>query len=375
MPQEFITFALERTQSLWENEVDYNLTESGVHPMTIQELVQESSEIEALLNMPLNYPQTNGIPELRAVVSGLYEGATRDHVLVTVGAIQANFSTLLTMLGADDELAVMSPNYRQLWGMAQNLGFRVKTFSLSEDDDWALDIDELGTAVNEKTKIIAICNPNNPTGHILTADERQAVIQAADRVGAWILADEVYAGSEHHSERETSSFYGEYDKVLAINSMSKAYGLPGLRLGWVVAPPDMIEEIWKRQEYNTIATTPLSNRLAAYALSPTVRPRIIERTRRYVREGFANFAAWMDRHGELFDFVPPEAAAIAFVRYQADVNSTELVDRLIREKSTFVVPGDAFGIDRHLRIAYGQDADYVNTALQRLTEVVMEFTR
>lgn len=373
MAKEFITFELERTQSLWENEVEYNLTESGVHPMSIQELVEDAGVLENLLNMPLNYPQTNGIPELRVVVSGLYEEATRDHVLVTVGAIQANFSTLLTMLNGDDELAVMKPNYQQLWGMAQNLGFRVRTFSLREDRKWALDLDELAAAVNPKTKMVAICNPNNPTGHILTDEERQAVIKAADRVGAWILADEVYAGSEHHGEAETASFFGQYDKVLAINSMSKAYGLPGLRLGWVVAPPNIVEEIWKRQEYNTIATTPLSHHLAAYALSPAVRPRIIERTRQYVRDGFANFSAWVDRHANLFDFVPPQAAAIAFVRYHADVNSTELVNRLIREKSTFVVPGDAFGIDRHLRIAYGQDADYVNTALGRLTETVMGY--
>lgn len=372
MTNNFITFDLERIQSLWENEVEHNLTESGVHPMSMRELVEDQDLLENLLNMPLNYPQTNGIPALRDTIASLYDGATRDHVLVTVGAIQANFSTLLTLLENDDELAVMTPNYMQLWGMAQNLGFPVKTFSLNQDQDWALNLDELNAAVNKNTKIIAICNPNNPTGHILTDDERRAVIQAADRVGAWILADEVYAGSEHHTDTPTPSFYGEYDKVLAINSMSKAYGLPGLRLGWVVAPPDMIEDIWKRQEYNTIATTPLSHHLAAYALSSDVRPRILERTRHYVREGFANFAAWVDQHGELFDFVPPQAAAIAFVHYHIDINSTDLVTRLIREKSTFVVPGDAFGIDRHLRIAYGQDLAYVNTALGRLIDLIQQ---
>ena len=264
----------------------------------------------------------------------------------------------------------MTPNYAQLWGAAQNHGFTTRTFSLDESSHWALNLTELDAAVTPRTKLIAVCNPNNPTGHILTAAEMDAIIAAAARVGAWLLADEVYAGCERTTDEFTPSFYGRYDKVLAVNSMSKAYGLPGLRLGWVVAPPEMTHEIWKRQEYQTIATTPLSNRLAVYALAPETRARILDRTRCYVRDGYANFAQWMAEHDDLFSYTPPDAAAIAFVRYNVDVNSTELVHRLIREKSAFVVPGDSFGIDRHLRIAFGQDATYVNEGLTRLVDLI-----
>lgn len=371
--RDFITFELERMQSVWENVVEYNITESGVHPMSIRELVQDEQLIEDLLNMPLVYPQTNGTPELRRAIAAHYPGATEENVIVTVGAVQANFSAVMTLLQPGDELAVMIPNYMQIWGTAKNLGITVRTFSLDEERDWALNIDSLKQAVNKNTKLIAICNPNNPTGYILTPQEIDAVIEIADSVGAWLLSDEVYAGAEHLTDEITPSLYGRYDKVLAVNSMSKAFGLPGLRLGWIVAPPELVEEIWHRQDYITICTTPISNRLATYALSPEVHQRIIDRTRRYVRQGYTNLKSWLDGYNDIFTYVPPQAAAIAFVRYKLDVNSTELVKRMIHEKNTLFVPGDAFGLDHHLRIGFGEDTAYVMEALSRLAAVIEDY--
>jgi aspartate/methionine/tyrosine aminotransferase len=169
-------------------------------------------------------------------------------VLVTVGAAEANNIAIQTLLEPGDELATQAPTYKQVWGLAQNKGCEVRPFRLLPDEAWRLDVDELYEQVTDKTRIIAICNPNNPTGYIMTGDEMDAVISAADRVGAWILADEVYRGAERVQEEETLSFYGRYDKVLAIGSMSKAYGLPGLRIGWVVGPPDTVQDIWRRHE-------------------------------------------------------------------------------------------------------------------------------
>lgn len=373
MTQAFITFALERMQSVWENVVEYNITESGVHPMSIRELVQDEALIDELLSMPLVYPQTNGTPELRRTIAAHYPGANEDNILVTVGAVQANFSSVMTLMQPGDELAVMIPNYMQIWGAAKNLGFTVRTFSLDEERGWALNRDSLRQAVNQNTKLIAICNPNNPTGYILTPQEIDAVIEVADSVGAWLLSDEVYAGAEHHTDEVTPTLYGRYDKVLAVNSMSKAFALPGLRLGWVVAPPQLVDEIWHRQDYTTICATPLSNKLANYALSPEVYPRIIERTRRYVRQGYANLERWLAGYADVFTYVPPQAAAIAFVRYHLNVNSTQLVNRLIHEKNTLFVPGDAFGLDHHLRIGFGEDTAYVTEALSRLAALIEEY--
>jgi aspartate/methionine/tyrosine aminotransferase len=375
MRENFQPFMLEREMSLWENRVEYNLSESGVHPLTFLELFSgDEQSIEKVLSSELNYPQTNGTIYLRNAIARLYPGANLDNVIVTSGAAQANFTTLLTLLDPGDELLVMHPNYMQIWGAAKNLGLKVKTFSLREENNWGLDIDELNRAVNGATRLIAVCNPNNPTGHILSTEERAAIIQAADKVGAWILADEVYAGSELNQKSITPSLWGDYERVFAIGSLSKAYALPGLRIGWVVAPGKMADEIWARQDYVTISATMLGNHLAAYALSPGVHERILERTRTYVVEGYKNFVSWCQDHSGIISHVPPQAAAIAFVRYNRSVNSSELVRRLIDEQSTLVVPGDHFGIDHHLRISFGLEESYLKEGLARIFQLLNSYS-
>ena len=369
MNQDFVAFEMERVMSKWENVVDYNLGDSGVHPMTTEELVDDPKVIEELLSTGLYHPQANGIIELRAHIAALYPGATPDNVLVTSGAAQANFTSLWTLLEPGDEIVIMLPNYMQIWGIARNFRLHVKTFNLREESDWAVDLGELNSVVTNKTKLIAVCNPNNPSGHIMTPEEMDAVVAAADQARAWLLADEVYAGAERSTDEVTSSFWGRYERVLAIGSMSKAYGMPGLRIGWIVTSEDIVEEIWARQEYVTIGSAILGNKLAAFALSPEVRPRILARTRDYVRKGYGIFERWAKSRGDLFAWVPPQAAPIVFVRYNAAVNSTELCMRLIHEYSVEVVPGDHFGLDGHLRISFGLPEDYLIEGLDRVCQV------
>ncbi len=369
---EFQPFEMERMMSKWEHVVDYNLSESGVHPVTFRELVGDPTKIEDLLSTELNYPQANGTVELREHIAALYPSATPDNVLVTVGCIEANFNALQTLLGPGDEIVVMLPNYMQIWGLAHNFGLRAKAFHLKEERGWAPDLAELNEVVSEETKLIAVCNPNNPTGYILTEAEMEAIVAAAERVGAWLLADEVYSGAERLTDTQTPSFWGRYDKVLAMNSLSKAYGLPGLRIGWVAGPADTVDDIWARHEYTTISTTILSNKLATIALSPEVRPRLIQRTRNYIRRGFPILDAWQESHEGTFTLIPPQAAAIAFARYHLAVNSTELVDRLMRQKSVLIVPGDHFGLDHYLRISYGLPPDYLRAGLDRIHELITE---
>jgi aspartate/methionine/tyrosine aminotransferase len=416
----FQPFALERMMSKYENVVEYNLSESGAHPLTLRELLdapstssgqapstsrrgepvepsgqapspgrrgepveprrgelvepsgQAPAALAELLDTELNYPQTNGILELRENIAALYPGATPDHVLVTVGAAEANYNSVQTVAVPGDEVVVMLPNYMQIWGVAHNCGMQVRSFHLKEELGWSPDLDELNEVVSERTRLIAVCNPNNPTGHILSEAEMDGIVAAADRVGAWLLADEVYSGAERLTDVQTPSFWGRYDKVLTIGSLSKAYALPGLRIGWVVAPLDTVDQIWARHEYTTIDTTVLANKLAAIALSPEVRPRIIRRVRDYVRRGFPVLDAWLESHEGTFSLIPPQAAAIAFVRYHLDVNSTELVERLIHEKSVFIVPGDHFGLDHFLRISFGLPHDYLKPALDRIHELIVE---
>ncbi len=372
MPK-FQPFVMERMMSKFEKAVDYNLSESGVHPLTLKELLKDDpGGLDRLLALEMDYPHANGIPELRENIAALYLGAGPENVLVTIGAIEANYDILWGLLAAGDEVAVMLPNYMQIWGLAKNLGLHLRTFSLDEKRGWSLDIEGLKKAVTSKTILIAVCNPNNPTGYIFTEDEMEAVIETAREVGAWILADEVYAGAERLVEEQTPSFYGRYEKVLAVGSLSKAYGLPGLRLGWAVGPAGIIEELWARHEYLTLSASMLSNHLAAYALSPQVRPRIIQRSRDYIRRGYPVLQRWMNEHGDLLSVTPPQAAAIAFVKYRLDINSTELTDRLREEKKVLIVPGDHFGLDRFVRISYGLPHVYLEPALGRISDLIGE---
>ena len=368
---QFTPFALEYTQSIWEQKVDFNLTESGVHPIRLDDLLgDDKDKLAELLATEINYPHVNGNPELRENIAALYSGAGVGNVLVTVGAAEANNVAIQTLLEPGDELATQAPTYKQVWGLAQNKGCDVKAFHLLPDEAWRLDAGDLGAQVTDKTRMIAICNPNNPTGHIMTNEEMDAVVVAADRVGAWILADEVYRGAERVQEEETPSFFGRYDKVLAIGSMSKAYGLPGLRVGWVVGPPDTVDDMWRRHEYTTISASMLSNILAAHALSAEVRPRLIARTRDYIRNGFPVLDEWMARQDGLFSCTPPQASAVSFVRYHLDMNSTELMEKLCREASVFVGAGDSFGMDHHLRVAFGQERAVLEEAFARMEETL-----
>ncbi|NNE98148.1 MAG: aminotransferase class I/II-fold pyridoxal phosphate-dependent enzyme [Pyrinomonadaceae bacterium] len=369
----FEPFVMERMMSKFEQSVDYNLSESGVHPMLLSELfADDPGFIEELLATDINYPHVNGIPELRENISRLYEGANPENVLVTVGAIEANYLTVRTLLSAGDEIVIMSPNYMQIWGIAKNHGLNIKTFNLREENGWTPDLEELESIVTPETKMIAVCNPNNPTGRATTLEEIDRIVAIAEKVGAWILADEVYAGAERETDEQTPSFYGLYDRVIAMGSMSKAYGLPGLRIGWAAGPEKTLDDMWARHEYIALSATMLSNKLAALALSPGVRPRIIARTRKYIRDGFPVLKEWMDSHEGVFKIVPPDAAAIAFARYDLDINSTEFVTRLMNEKSVLIVPGDHFGLDNFVRISFGLPHDYLNAALNRIHDLIME---
>ncbi len=364
-----IKFEMERLQSTWENRVKYNLSESSVHPMSVRELIPDPDFLERLLDAPLIYNQSNGTDELRWAIAAMYPGATPDNVEVTNGGSEANFVSIYSVLEAGDEVINILPNYGQIWGLTKNFGMIAKEVHLREDRQWAPDLEELEAALTPRTKMIVVTNPNNPTGAILTADEMESIIRLASRSGAWILADEIYQGSER-SGITTPTFYGKYDRVIVTNGLSKAYGLPGLRIGWIVAPADLISRMWACHDYTTIAPGTLSDSLARVALSPDGRRRCHERTRRICRNNFPLFREWVERHGEAFHMVEPKAGAIAYVHYDLPVNSTLLMERLLKEKSILIVPGDHFGMDNFLRIGYGPPPDYLREALDLANDVL-----
>jgi len=367
-------FEMERLQSTWENRVTFNLSESSVHPMSVRELIPDPVFLERLLDTPLHYNQSNGTDELRATIAALYPGTNLEHVEVTNGGSEANFVSIYATLEPGDEVVMVLPSYQQIWGLINSLGMKVKPVHLHEERLWAPDIAEIEAAVTPQTRMIILCNPNNPTGAILTSAEMDAIVNIAARSGAWILSDEIYQGSERDG-RTTPTFWGKYDRVIVTNGLSKAYGLPGLRIGWIVAPQEHIAKTWSYHDYTTIAPGTLSDALARIALSPEGQALCLERTRNICRANFPLFRSWMESQGSLFRMIEPKAGAIAYVRYDLPANSTMIVQRLLREKSVLVVPGDHFGMDSYLRIGYGPPPDYLRKGLERVREVVEDLKR
>jgi aspartate/methionine/tyrosine aminotransferase len=245
----------------------------------------------------------------------------------------------------------------------------VKPLYLRENLKWAPDLDELKKLVTNKTKLIIVTNPNNPTGAVLSAKAMETIISLAQKAGAWILADEVYQGAERDGVT-TASFWGEYEKVIVVNGLSKAYGLPGLRIGWIIGPEDLIQKTWPYHDYTTISPSILSDRLARAALALANRKKILKRTQNILRRNFPLLEAWLKKQKGIFSFVPPQAGAITFVRYNMKVNSTDLVNKLIREKSVLLVPGDHFAMDHYLRFGYGAEKEYLLNGLMRVEETL-----
>jgi len=230
----FQPFAMERWQSTYENRVAYNLSESGVHPLSLRELLELSGSGD-IADTLLGYGQSNGSDELRAHIAALYPHCSDECVVAANGSAEANFIAIWELVQPGDEIAIVVPTYMQTYGLAQNFGVQVREIWLHEAAGWQPDPAEVAAAINERTRVVVVTNPNNPTGAILRPAGRKAIIEAARRVGAWILADEVYSGAELNGI-ETPSFFGEYERVVATGSLSKAYGLPGLRIGWASRP-------------------------------------------------------------------------------------------------------------------------------------------
>ena len=360
-------FVMERWQSHHENAVEYNLAESGVQPVTLAEL-QELTGLDPSDTL-LGYGHTDGSPSLRERIAALYPGATADNIVATVGGAEANFLAMWRLVEQGDRVVVVRPTYEQTTGLAVGLGARLDSVWLEEDRGWQPAPGAATEAIQPGTRLVVVTNPNNPTGHPLGEAAIAEIVEAAGRAGAWILSDEVYAGGELSGE-PTPSIWGRTDRVLVSASLSKAYGLPGLRLGWLVAPAEFREDLWARKDYTTIAPSPLCDRLGAAALEPGVRAALLERGRGILRANLAVLQEWAAGHADVLNFRAPVAGAVAFFRYDLPIGSTELAERLLAEQSALIVPGDQFGIDDYFRIGYGYTSPPLAPGLERLSWMI-----
>ena len=359
-------FSLERIQSLYENVVLINLSDSGVHPMSVNELLDER-EIEEMLQLELGYGWTNGEVSLRSAIADLYKDRSADEVIVTNGSAEANFLMVMSILNPGDEIIVFTPNYLQISGWARAIGVDVKTIPHNEDSDWEIDVEQLRKLVSTKTRLITVCNPNNPTGATLSLDAMNALVDVAQQNDIYLHADEVYKGSELVGN-EPPSVVDLYDKAIATNGLSKAMALPGLRIGWLAGPTKDIYAAWQRKDYTSITTSAISEYIAERVLQPALRQKVLNRSKSILRENLALIVDWIDANSGLVSLVPPKAGGMAFVKYNRDVNSTELAHALRTDTGVFVLPGDVYGLDGYFRVGIGAPRSHLEPGLEKIGE-------
>lgn len=362
-------FEMMRMQCMYEREIEFNLSESGVLPMRLSELLDGEDDLERLIGNELCYPESEGSQLFRERIAHFYLDCKPENITVTNGGSEANYVTLWTLLDPGGRLACMIPNYMQAWGLGRAYADGVDAFLLMMQKEagqyrWTLDVEGLKRAVTAKTNVILITNPNNPTGAVLTAAEMDAVVDVASKAGAWLVVDEIYRGAEVQGGT-SPSFWGRYEKVVITSGLSKAFGLPGLRIGWVVAPPKLIEELRARYDYLTCTPSLFGDRLGTIAMEPQRRESILARTRHIIRKNLPPIEEWFLKRDDIFTYVRPEAGAIVYCEYKLPINSTELINRLRVEQSVLLNPGDQHGLDKGIRTGFGYDVEKTLKGLDR----------
>ena len=358
-------FEMERMQSTWENVVEYDMSESGIRAVTINELQDLGFDLSTVMDIPLGYSQSNGTVELREHLAGIYPGAGIDNIEVTNGTSEANYIVSLVALKAGDEMALQVPNYMQLWGVPRSLGVKINSFSLDFSRAWEPDWEEFEAAVNPNTRLVYISNPNNPSGAVLSDAARERIVARCEEMGTWLLSDEVYIGSERKKER-TQSFWGMSDRVIVTSGLSKAYGIPGIRIGWIVGSSDLVTECWSQHDYLTIGPNKLSDIMARTAVRSDNREKLYLRTRDILQHNYPVMLDWLRSFSGFFSWNPHVAGAFCFVKYDSEMPSLEICKKIMENQSTLIVPGSHLGMEGFLRIWMGAKPDFLKEGLRRI---------
>lgn len=358
-------FEMERMQSTWENVVDFDMSESGVRPLTLRELVGMGFDLDGFLDQPLGYSQSNGTIELREKIAALYPGAAAGNIEVTNGTSEANYLVALSQLRPGDEVAMEVPNYMQMPGVVRSLGATVRTFRLRQDTGWEPDWEEFDRAVTPKTRLLYLSNPNNPTGAVLSDEAMQRIVARCQETGTWLLADEVYLGAEIDRPR-TKSFWGMGDRVVVTSGLSKAYGIPGVRVGWMAGDERLVHECWTQHDYVTIGPNKMSDRIAQVAVLPENRERCYSRTREILRHNLPIAREWVAGFRGRLTWREPQAGAIGLLKYDTDTPSLDIAERVRTRQSTLIVPGSHVGLEGYIRVWLGGREEFLREGLRRV---------
>lgn len=371
-------FGVEMWMNAYENNCTFNLAETCVKSLTIKELVDLCSEPKKvwddLYHMQLTYGAIEGSIPLREGLCGLYDHQTTANISITHGAIGANDLVLNAIVSPGDTVISVLPTYQQLYSIPESLGANVKICELKPENNFMPDLDEMRSYVDDKTSLICINNPNNPTGALMDEAYLKEIVEIAKSCGAWILCDEAYRGLNH--VESGTSFTGAmadlYEKGISVGTFSKTFSLAGLRIGWVCAPADFIEKINRRRDYNTISCGMIDDYFATLAIQN--KDKIIARNLKIVNANAEVLDAWVASEPHI-TYVKPKAGTTAFLKYDVPLTSVDFCVKLLEETGVMLLPGSAMDVEGYLRIGYcfAEDTSKLQEGLKHVSKFLRQF--
>lgn len=357
-------FAVEIWMNRFETRCRYNISESCVDSITLRDLLalagRSGTILDEILPLKMTYGAIEGSERLRHAIAALYETVSVENVLVTHGAIGANALLYESLIGPGDEVVSIVPTYQQHVSLPESYGATVKRLQLREEDGYLPDLDQLARLVTPKTKLISMTNPNNPTGSVMDRACLEAIVAIAARNGAYVLCDEVYRGVNQDDDTLTASIADLYPRGIAVGSMSKAFALAGLRLGWIAGPKEVLEAVMIHRDYNTISVGMLDDHFATIALEN--RDALLVRNRAIVRTNLDILDAWV-QHQPLISYVKPKGGTVTLLKYRPDMDSVSFCQRLIDETGVLLMPGSALGMEGQVRIGFGNGTQVLREGL------------
>lgn len=371
-------FLLERWMTRHETNVQFDIAESGILPLSTNDLLdfepaaERAATIERLLAIPLGYSEARGTIALRTMLAGTYGRGDADHILVTTGAIEANYLLYNVLLAPGDHVIAPYPAYQQLYEVPRAIGCDVSLWHVGPETGYRYDVDALEKLITPKTKLIVVNTPHNPTGAMLSPAEADRVYALAARAGAMVIGDEAYRWLDvPGGEPFAGPMFDRGALGISVGTLSKPFGLPGLRIGWIAASQKLVEQCWGLRDYITLSPGKLNDALACLGL--THRDAIVRRNTAIIAANLRAAAEWIAARPYL-SWTPPRGGLLALIRYDPaviNVPSLELADRLAIEQSVMLAPGSAFGYEHHLRMGIGQRPDIFAEGLRR-TGVLLE---
>lgn len=367
-------FKVELWMNEWENHCTYNLAETCVASITIEELLQLSgrndSDLSDLLGMKMTYGAIEGSDRLRSAIARLYADQTTDAITVTHGTIAANMLVHKSIVSRGDRVVSVVPSYQQHYSIPASIGADVQLLPLQARDRFLPDLDQLRSLVTPGTKMIALTNPNNPTGALIEQPMMEDIAQIARDVGAYVLCDEVYRGTEQDSDTMVPSIVDIYEKGIATASVSKAFSLAGLRVGWIVAPAEVTEQVLIQRDYDTISVGMINDHFAALALEH--RDKLLKRSQTITRTNLATLEAWVAGQPRV-SWIKPRAGTTAMLALDVPVASRAFCVDLLQKTGVMMTPGDAFDMEGHVRIGFANTPQVLQDGLDKLAGYLRQF--